>query len=122
MNKGLVCWVKDILDIAAMQRASKYLLGRHDFSSFRASECQAKSPMKTVDKIEIIKHEEFIEIHISALSFLHHMVRNIVGSLLMVGKGNWSEEKIKEILEAKDRRAAGPTAPAAGLYFLRVDY
>lgn len=122
VNKGLVCWVKDILDIAAMQRASKYLLGRHDFSSFRASECQAKSPMKTVDKIEIIKHEELIEIHVSALSFLHHMVRNIVGSLLMVGKGNWSEEKIKEILEAKDRRAAGPTAPAEGLYFLRVDY
>jgi len=122
VNKGLVCWVKDILDVAAMQRASKYLLGRHDFSSFRASECQAKSPMKTVDKIEIIKHGEFIEIHVSALSFLHHMVRNIVGSLVMVGKGRWSEEKIKEVLEAKDRRAAGPTAPAEGLYFLRVDY
>lgn len=122
VNKGLVCWVKEGLDIAAMQRASKYLLGRHDFSSFRASECQAKSPMKTLDKIEIIINKELIEIHVSALSFLHHMVRNIVGSLLMVGKGNWPEEKIKEILEAKDRRVAGPTAPAEGLYFLRVDY
>ena len=122
VSKGLVCLVKDNLDIAAMQRASEYLLGRHDFSSFRASECQAKSPMKTVDKIEIIKHGELIDIHVSALSFLHHMVRNIVGSLVMVGKGRWSEEKIKEVLEAKDRRAAGPTAPAEGLYFLRVDY
>jgi tRNA pseudouridine38-40 synthase len=69
VSKGLVCLVKDNLDIAAMQRASEYLLGRHDFSSFRASECQAKSPMKTVDKIEIIKHGELIDIHVSALSF-----------------------------------------------------
>jgi tRNA pseudouridine38-40 synthase len=122
VSKGLVYWVKHKLDIEAMQRASIYLLGCHDFSSFRASECQAKSPMKTLDKIEIVQNGELIEIHVSALSFLHHMVRNIVGSLLMVGKGNWSEEKIKEVLKAKDRKAAGPTAPAEGLYFAQVDY
>lgn len=122
VNRGLMHWVNHPLDIDAMQRASKHLLGHHDFSSFRASECQAKSPMKTLDRIEIIKCGEVIEIHVSALSFLHNMVRNIVGSLLMVGGGNWPSDKMQDVLNAKDRRAAGPTAPPEGLYFLRVDY
>jgi len=122
INKGLQTPIRYKLDIDAMQQAAKYLLGYHDFTSFRASECQSKSPMRTIDKIEIIKQGDTIEVHVSALSFLHHMVRNIVGSLLMVGNGTWPPEKMQEVLEAKDRKVAGPTAPSEGLYFLKIDY
>lgn len=122
INNGFMYWVRYDLDIKKMQEAANFLLGRHDFSSFRASECQSNSPIRTLDKIEIIRQGDVIEIHISALSFLHHMVRNIVGNLLLVGCGKWKPIQIKEVLEAKDRKAAGPTAPACGLYFLKVDY
>ena len=122
INNGLVYWVRYDLNINDMQEAAKHLLGKHDFSSFRASECQARSPIKTLDSIEIIKDGEEIKIYVSALSFLHHMVRNIVGSLVMVGRGYWKADKIKEIIESKDRKNAGPTAPAEGLYFLKVEY
>lgn len=122
INRGLQTHIRHNLNIEKMQKAANYLLGHHDFSSFRSSECQSNSPIKTLDKIEIVRHGDNIEIHFSALSFLHHMVRNIVGSLLMVGHGTWKAEKIKEILEAKSRTSAGPTAPAEGLYFLKVDY
>ncbi|PCJ27329.1 MAG: tRNA pseudouridine(38-40) synthase TruA [Rickettsiales bacterium] len=122
IDSGKKCWIRHDLDVEEMQKAAKYLLGHHDFSSFRASACQSKSPFKTLDKIQIIKNGDDIEIYFSALSFLHHMVRNIVGSLLMVGKGHWRAEKIKDVLEAKDRKAAGFTAPSEGLYFLKVDY
>lgn len=122
VNKGLQHWVRHDLDINKMQEAANYLLGKHDFSSFRASECQSNSPMRTVDKIDLVRDGDNIEIRVSALSFLHHMVRNIVGSLILVGEGKWEPIKMKEALEAVDRRAAGPTAPAHGLYFVRVDY
>ncbi len=122
IHNGLFCWIRHNLDTQIMQEAANYLVGKHDFSSFRASQCQAKSPIKTIDKIEIIRNGDIIEIYVSALSFLHHMIRNIVGNLLMVGKGQWPKEKILMILEAEDRSIAGPTAPAEGLYFLRVDY
>ncbi len=122
INRGLQHWVRYNLDVKEMQKATSYLLGRHDFSSFRSSICQSKSPIKTIDKIEIIKYGDSIDIHISALSFLHHMVRNIVGSLLMVGKGSWKAEKIKTILSARDRKVAGPIALSEALYFLKVDY
>ena len=122
INKGLQYGVRYNLDIKEMQKAANYLLGKHDFSSFRSSICQSKSPIKTIDKIEITKYGDNIDIHISALSFLHHMVRNIVGSLIMVGKGHWKAEQIKTILDAKDRKVAGPMASSEGLYFLKVDY
>jgi len=122
INKGLQHWVRCNLDIKNMQKAADYLLGKHDFSSFRSSMCQSKSPIKTINKIEIIKYGDNIDIYISALSFLHHMVRNIVGNLLMVGKNHWQAEKIKTILNAKNRKVAGPMAPSEGLYFLKVDY
>ena len=122
INNGLQCSVRQDLNVMEMQRAASYLLGHHDFSSFRASGCQANSPLRTLDRLEIVRIGNNIEIYASALSFLHHMVRNIVGSLLMVGVGQWKPEKIKEVLEAKNREAAGPTAPAEGLYFLGVDY
>ena len=122
VNKNLQYWVRHHLDEQKMQEAANHLLGNHDFSSFRASECQSNSPIRTLDKINIIRKGDDIEIHISALSFLHHMVRNIVGSLVLVGCKKWHPNKMKEVLEAKDRRAAGETAPAHGLYFVKVDY
>lgn len=122
INKGFQYWVKEPLDVGLMQKAASYLIGKHDFSSFRAAECQSGSPIKTLSSIEIVKYGESVEIYVSAPSFLHHMVRNIVGNLLQVGKGKWPPEKIKEILELKDRKKAAATAPAEGLYFLRVEY
>ena len=110
------------LDVKAMKAASEFLLGEHDFTSFRASECQAKSPVKTLDEIKITKKGENIYFDITARSFLHHMVRNIVGSLKMVGSGDWQPKEIKKALEAKSRAAAGPTAPAYGLYLMKVIY
>ncbi len=119
---GKKWWIRDYLDIELMRQAGSCLVGQHDFSSFRASECQAKSAVKTIDKIEIIAIADTIEIHVSALSFLHHMVRNIVGNLVKIGRQHWPAIKIQEILDCKDRSKAGPTAPAHGLYFLQVDY
>ena len=110
------------LDETAMQEAANFLTGKHDFTSFRDSECQSKNPVKTLDEIRVERDGDEIKIYISALSFLHHMVRNITGTLKMVGTGKWQPEYIKEILEAKNRCTAGPTAPACGLYLTRVDY
>ena len=110
------------LNIDEMLRASKYLLGNHDFSSFRDSECQSKSAIKTLDKIEIFKEGEIIKINFSAKSFLHHQVRNMVGTLVLVGGDKIKAEDMKTILESKDRKKSGQNAPACGLYFLGVDY
>jgi len=110
------------LDIAAMTEASKFLIGLHDFSSFRDAECQSKTAIRTVDKIEITKNGEEILISVSAKSFLHHMVRNIVGTLVLVGRKKIMPKEMKIILEARDRTKSGPNAPAHGLYFLRADY
>lgn len=122
LNTNRVWWVPVSLDIQKMQQGASYLLGHHDFSSFRASACQAKSPLKTLDKLEICKQGDEIIFCIEAKSFLHHQVRNMVGTLKMVGDGSISPEKIKEILTAKDRKSAGPTAPACGLYLSKVWY
>jgi len=110
------------LDVLAMKQAAEFLIGEHDFSSFRDAECQGKSPIKTIEKIEILQNGEEILIEVTAKSFLHHMVRNIVGTLAWVGSGKIEVSQMKEILEAKDRTKSGPNAPAVGLYFLRVDY
>lgn len=115
-------WVKEDLDLENMRKAASYLLGTHDFTSFRATMCQSKNPVKTMEKIEIVKHDDDIEIYFSSLSFLHHMVRNIVGTLINVGVGKWAPEKMVEILDKKERAACGPTAPATGLYFIGADY
>jgi len=114
--------VKEKLDIGKMQEAANLLLGLHDFTSFRATHCQALSPIKTVDEIRIEKEGDKIIFHLKAPSFLHHMVRNIVGTLALVGKGKWKIEDVKKALEMKDRKAAGPTAPPQGLYFVNVEY
>lgn len=111
------------LDILAMQKAGNYLIGEHDFSAFRDAQCQAKSPVKTVEAINIFSDKnDRIIIEISAKSFLHHMVRNIVGTLFWVGSEKITEQEIVKILESKDRAKSGPNAPAYGLYFLKTDY
>ena len=117
-----VWWVKQELDIGSMLKAADYLIGNNDFTSFRAKHCQSKSPVKTLSKLQIIKESEEIRFYLSAPSFLHHMVRNIIGSLVLVGIKKWPPQYIKEILQKKDRSAAGPTAPAEGLYLIGVDY
>lgn len=122
LEKNRVWWVPCSLDVEKMRLGAQYLIGHHDFSSFRASICQAKSPIKTLDKIEIIEKEEEIIFIVEARSFLHHQVRNIVGTLKMVGDGHFKSEDVKYILEAKDRKTAGPTAPACGLYLNKVVY
>lgn len=120
LQRNRVYWVPRKLDVNAMRAAAEKLIGNHDFTSFRASECQAKSPIKTLDKIEINQNGDEIVFEFSARSFLHHMVRNIVGTLIEIGIGKPYD--IDEILAAKNRSAAGPTAPASGLYFMRADY
>lgn len=110
------------LDIDAMQKGANHLLGQHDFTSFRAAECQSNNPVKTLNNIDVSRESCYITIRCSALSFLHHQVRNIVGTLSLVGIGKWQPEDVKTALEAKDRKQAGPTAPAHGLYFVKVEY
>jgi tRNA pseudouridine38-40 synthase len=122
LEANRVWHVKAPLDEAAMQRAAQSLLGHHDFSSFRASACQAKSPLRTLDSISVIRQGDRLIIQAEARSFLHHQVRNMVGSLKRVGEGRWAESAIGEVLAARSRAAAGPTAPACGLYFVSVDY
>lgn len=110
------------LDAAAMHRAAQSLLGRHDFSSFRAAACQAKSPLRTLDRLDVTRAGELIEIVAEARSFLHHQVRNMVGTLKLVGEGHWPESAVAAALAARDRAAAGPTAPAEGLCLTAVRY
>ncbi len=117
-----VWWVPVPLDVKKMQQGAKYLLGKHDFTSFRAAACQAKSPIKTLDRLDIEKKGDEIIFTVEAKSFLHHQVRNMVGTLKMVGEGKISPQEIKNILEAKDRSKAGITAPACGLYLNKVTY
>ncbi|QDH24844.1 tRNA pseudouridine(38-40) synthase TruA [Neokomagataea tanensis] len=114
--------VKRPLNAELMQKGADYLLGRHDFSSFRASACQANSPMRTLDELSVRREGELIFIETQARSFLHHQVRNMVGSLALVGYGQWEPDKMGEVLAACDRRVAGPTAPSDGLCFLDVGY
>jgi tRNA pseudouridine38-40 synthase len=110
------------LDEAAMAAAAGLLLGRHDFTSFRAAACQAKSPLRTLDRLDVTRHGEEIEIIAEARSFLHHQVRNMVGTLRMVGDGSWEVGRVGRALAARDRGAAGPTAPAEGLCLMAVHY
>jgi tRNA pseudouridine38-40 synthase len=110
------------LDAAAMQAAAQRLVGKHDFSTFRASECQAKSPVKTLERLDVERHGDEVRIHASARSFLHTQVRSMVGSLALVGEGRWSGDDLARALDARDRAACGPVAPPDGLYLVGVDY
>lgn len=119
---GKVGWWHRPLDMDAMQAAAAPLLGEHDFSSFRAAECQAKSPVKTMHRIAIVRQGDLILIDCCANAFLHHMVRNIVGALVYVGTGRQPREWLAELLAARDRRLAAPTFSPAGLYLTGVEY
>ena len=120
LDKNRVWWVPRRLNMRVMRDAAEKLIGNHDFTSFRATECQAKSPIKTLDLCKIKKHRDIIEFEFSARSFLHHQVRNMVGTLVEIGLGKPYD--IDEIFAAKNRSAAGPTAPASGLFFVSADY
>ena len=122
LERGLVWHVPKKLDVTAMQAAMALLLGQHDFTSFRATECQAKSPIKTLTHADVSVMGEAIDFFFSARSFLHHQVRNMVGTVVEVGKGKRPADDIKKILAAKDRAVAGITAPAQGLCLLKVYY
>ena len=122
LDRMRVWHVSPPLDPAAMQEGARHLIGRHDFSTFRDSLCQAKSPVKTLDALDVSRHGEEIHIEARARSFLHHQVRNMTGTLKLVGLGQWSPQDVARALEAKDRRAGGPTAPAEGLYLAGVVY
>ena len=120
LNKNRVWWVPQKLDIDAMQQAAKKLIGKHDFTSFRAAQCQALTPIKTLDSVTIKQNGDDIVFEFSARSFLHHQVRNMVGTLVEIGMGK--PLNIDEIFAAKNRSAAGINAPASGLYFVSADY
>lgn len=121
LNKR-VCWWLRPADVSRMQLAARYLIGEHDFSSFRAAECQAKIPVRRVHEIDIQAHENLIYIDICANGFLHHMVRNIAGVLLTIGSGEQPVAWVEAVLHARDRTQGGITAPAGGLYLTDVVY
>ena len=122
LQRHRVWWTMRDLDTGAMHDAAQVLTGKHDFTTFRAAQCQAKSPIKTLDIFDVSRQGHEIVCRVSARSFLHHQVRSMVGSLKLVGEGKWSRADLAAALAAADREACGPVAPAAGLYLVRVDY
>jgi tRNA pseudouridine38-40 synthase len=122
VDHGRVGWVYKPLNLAAMQQAAAYLLGEHDFTSFRASACQALSPVKTLQRIEISQRGAYWRFEFEANAFLHHMIRNLMGCLVLVGQGKHPPEWVTQVLQARDRDAAAPTFSPDGLYFLGPRY
>ena len=122
LMKNRVWWLPKPLDAEAMHRAAQALVGRHDFTTFRSVHCQAKSPVRTLDRLDVTRDGETIEIRASARSFLHNQVRSMVGTLKRVGEGAWTASDVAEALEARDRKACAGLAPPQGLYLTRVDY
>lgn len=121
-DKGLAWHVPVPLDAEAMHEAAQALVGKHDFTTFRAAQCQANSPVRSIDKVDVARYGERIEITVSARSFLHNQVRSITGSLKKTGDGSWPVERMAGILSAADRSRCGPVAPPDGLYLEKVDY
>ncbi|MEQ1578740.1 MAG: tRNA pseudouridine(38-40) synthase TruA [Hyphomicrobium sp.] len=122
LDVNRVWWLTHPLDACSMQEAAKVFVGHHDFTTFRAAQCQANSPLRTIDSFNVSQQGDEIRIEISARSFLHNQVRSMVGSLKLVGEGKWTPADVKAALSARDRKACGPVAPACGLYLARVDY
>jgi tRNA pseudouridine38-40 synthase len=122
LDDGRVWHVPVKLDAEPMHRAAQMILGKHDFTTFRAAECQAKSPVKTLDRLDVSRQADVIVVSASARSFLHHQVRSMVGSLKLVGEGRWTPQDFRDALDAMDRSRCGTLAPSSGLYLTRVDY
>ncbi|MEK9660812.1 MAG: tRNA pseudouridine(38-40) synthase TruA, partial [Alphaproteobacteria bacterium] len=122
LDRQRVWWVPVPLDAGAMHAAAQVLVGRHDFSSFRAALCQARSPVKSLDRLDVARQGDEIVIEADAPSFLHHQVRNFAGTLKLVGEGKWDAGDVAAALAARDRAAGGPTAPPDGLYLTAVIY
>ncbi|MDP6603859.1 MAG: tRNA pseudouridine(38-40) synthase TruA [Rhodospirillales bacterium] len=122
LERGRAWWVPVLLDANAMDRAARVLVGRHDFTSFRASVCQAASPIRTLDELGVERAGDELRVRARARSFLHHQIRNVTGTLRLVGEGRWTGDDVAAALRAHDRAAAGPTAPACGLYLESVGY
>jgi tRNA pseudouridine38-40 synthase len=122
LERGRAWHVARPLDAEAMHRAAQALVGRHDFTTFRSAHCQAKEPMKTLDRLDVRREGDLLLIEAEARSFLHHQVRSMVGTLALVGLGQWREGQVAEALAAKDRAALGLNAPAEGLYFVEARY
>lgn len=114
--------VKKPLDHTAMHEAAQVLVGHHDFTTFRSTHCQAKNPNRTIDRLDVTRNGELIEIRVSAQSFLHNQIRSFAGTLRYAGEGKWSPQDVREALEAKDRTRCGPVAPPHGLFFMKVEY
>ena len=119
---GRAWGVKQKLDVDSMREAAHALTGRHDFTTFRDSQCQAKSPVRTLDRLDVLRQGDTLIFEVGALSFLHRQVRSMVGSLVDVGAGRWTPADLKAALEAADRSRCGQVAPACGLYLARVEY
>jgi tRNA pseudouridine38-40 synthase len=122
LEKGRAWHITRPLDAEAMHRAAQALVGRHDFTTFRSAHCQAKDPVKTLDRLDVRREGEHVIVEAAARSFLHHQVRSMVGTLALVGQGQWREEQVAEALAAKDRAALGLNAPPEGLYFVEATY
>ena len=122
LDKGRVWHCRQDLNIKLMEQGIKYLIGKHDFTSFRTSKCQAKSPIRTLDEITFVQENAEIIMKIKATSFLHSQVRIIAGTIAKIGEGVWEPDRVKSILEGKNRTLAGPTAPPDGLYLEKIDY
>jgi tRNA pseudouridine38-40 synthase len=122
LEKNRAWWVPSRLDAGAMHEAAQHLVGRHDFTTFRSAHCQANSPLRTLDRLDVTRSGDLIEVTTSARSFLHNQVRSMVGTLKRVGEGAWTASDVKAALEARDRAACAGIAPPDGLYLVRVDY
>lgn len=122
IHRAYAWWVPYLLDVKRMEAGAEFFLGQHDFSAFRTVQCQAKNPIRTLSSFTIKAYEDFIVFKVEAPSFLHHQVRNMVGTLIEVGRGKRVPESIRRTLESRKRSEAGPTAPAHGLYLMRVTY
>jgi tRNA pseudouridine38-40 synthase len=122
IDRGRAWRIPRRLDHEAMHRAAQRLIGKHDFTTFRSTECQAKSPEKTLDRLDVSRAGDEVHVTAVARSFLHNQVRSMVGSLVLVGDGKWSADDVSRVLDARDRSACGPVAPPDGLYLVKVDY
>jgi tRNA pseudouridine38-40 synthase len=122
LERGQAWRIPRMLDDKAMHQAAQRLVGKHDFTTFRSTECQAKSPVKTLDQLDVVREGDRVVVLASARSFLHNQVRSMVGSLVMVGDAKWTADDLAQALDARDRTACGQVAPPDGLYLMRVDY